>query len=92
MEYLGPIAAGILCGALGGAPYFTAFVVFRRKREKLVTHGLIAVCLSFVVVALSILLGYVFLRSALVPFAIALVIAFLAFVAVSVFIGSRPRP
>lgn len=90
---MGAIAAGIACGILGGAPYLVALAVMRKKHEASVFPGVVAACLSIVVVALSVLLGWVLMRSALLEFAIALVITFLALVVTSVvLLGFKPRP
>ena len=93
MEALGPILAGIACGIAGGAPYFFALRVLRKNREASIAPSLVAACLSFVVVALSIFVGWAFMRSALLEFAVALVVTFLAIVVLGVVcIGLKSRP
>lgn len=93
MENVVPIVAGIACGALGGAPYAVAFLMAKKRRDATVLPAVVAACLSIVVVALSVLVGWAFLRPVLLEFAIALVITFLAFIVVSVAcIGHKPRP
>ena len=88
-----PIGAGILCGVLGGVPYLVAPVVSRRAKSASIMPALVAACLSILVVALSVLLGWALFRPSLVQFAIALVVTFLAFVVMSVVaIGRKPRP
>ncbi len=90
---IGAIVAGILCGALSGAPYFVALTIMRKRREASILPGVIAACLSIVIVALSVLLGWALIRSALLEFAIALVITFLAVAVTSVvLLGFKPRP
>lgn len=93
MEAFGPILAGVACGIVGGAPYFFALRAMRKNREASIGPSLIAACLSFVVVALSIFVGWAFMRSALLEFAVALVVSFLAIVVLGVVcIGLKSRP
>ncbi len=64
-----------------------------RKRDTSLVPLLFAVCASFVVIALSILIAYAVARDVLLEFAIALVIAFLVIVVVTVIVfNRRPRP
>lgn len=92
MEYLAPIVAGVACGAFAGAPYAVAMRVAKRSREASILPAVVAVCASILVIALSVLLGWVFLRDVLVIFAVTLVLMFLAIVVVSVVLfGRRPR-
>lgn len=93
MEGIVPIVVGIVCGVLGGAPYLAAPLVSRRAKTASIMPALVAACLSILVVALSVLLGWALFRPSLVQFAIALVVTFLAFVVLSVVaIGRKPRP
>lgn len=92
--YVLPALAGLACGLLGGAPYAWALRAQKRSRSTSIRPALVAVCVSFAVLAASLLVGYAATDgTALVVFVWVLVAAFLAAVVVSVACyGRRPRP
>lgn len=86
------ILAGVFCGLASGSPYLVALRYMRRTRKVDVLPGLVAVGASFLVIALSLLLAWVLARPSLVPFVLALLVAFLVTVVVGVVLFNRkPR-
>ena len=86
------VVAGLVCGLLGGLPYGVALRVQRESREASILPILGAVCVSLVVLAVSVLVGYAAMRENLLVFACVLVVAFLAVTVVSVVVyGRKPR-
>lgn len=94
MDFSVPVLlAGIACGLLSGAPYMVALFVARKRRDASILPALVAVCVSVVVIALSVLVGWLTVPGTLLVFAIALVVAFFAMVIASVVMfGRKPRP
>lgn len=91
-EFAVPITAGVACGLLAGVPYAFTLRLSRRSRDASILPALLAVGASIVVIALSILAAWAFLRDMLVVFACALVVVFLAVVVASVALfGRKPR-
>lgn len=88
-EFVVPIVAGVACGLLAGGPYAFALRSSRRSRDASMVPALVAVCASIVVIALSILVAWMFLRSMLIVFTCALVVVFLAVVVASVALFGR---
>lgn len=87
-----PIVAGVVCGLVAGAPYAVALRLSKRSHDASVLPALLAVGVSIVVIALSVLVAWVLLRELLILFACSLVVAFLAVVVASVaLLGRKPR-
>lgn len=86
------VVAGLVCGLLGGLPYGVALHIQRKSREASILPVVGAVCVSLVVLAVSVLVGYAAMREDLLVFACVLVVAFLATTVVSVVVyGRKPR-
>lgn len=92
MEFVAPIAVGIVCGMVSGVPYAFALRSARRSHDASMVPALVAVGASIVVIALSILVAWAFWRDMLLIFACALVVVFLVVVVASVALfGRKPR-
>jgi uncharacterized membrane protein YqjE len=93
MDLVAPIVAGALCGLLSGAPYVVGLSVAKKRRDASILPALVAVCVSFVVISLSILIAWAVLRDAVLVFAIAMLVVFLLTAVASVVMYNRkPRP
>lgn len=91
-EYLLPVVAGVVCGLLGGAPYAVGLHIQRKGRDTSILPLVGAACVSLVVLALSVLVGYATMRDVLLVFACAVLVAFLVTVIASVVLyGRKPR-
>lgn len=81
MDFLPAVLIGIVCGALG----FTPFLVARRQMKARlksdglgsIAVGMVAVFVSFVVMAVEIVLCAVCARAYILPFSISVIVVFL---------------
>lgn len=93
METAAPIIVGCVCGLLGGAPYVVALAYSRRTHSLGILPGLAAVAISVLVFAGSLLGAWALARASVLPFAVALVIAFFFVVIIgAVWFMRKPRP
>jgi len=81
MEIAIAIAVGIVGGLIGAIPFFVARSRVKKRDEKdplggIVT-GLLATVISFLIMAVEIVLCYVIIRDYLLPFAISAIAVFL---------------
>lgn len=89
MEQAMPLIVGVVCGLLACAPYSVAFAINKKRRDASILPALVAVGVSMVVIAVSVLVGWLLMREALVSFAVALALTFLLGVVVSVIVYGR---
>ena len=67
------IAVGALCGLLAGSPYAVALRIVKKSREASILPALVAACVSLVVLALLLVIGWAVLEhNALVAFVLVL--------------------
>lgn len=87
-----PVVAGLVCGVLGGLPYGVVLHLQRKSRETSILPAVGAVCVSLVVLAVSVLVGYAAMRESLLVFVCAMVAVFFVMTVASVVLyGRKPR-